>query len=137
MKNNTLHTIHRKRNKNLGVPELVAIALGGMIGGGIFTVLGISVAMIGVFTPLAFLIGGVLAYLAAYSYIKLGVYYQDEGATYSFVKKHHQRVSRIAFCMNYVAGDLAEHLGSHFISAKVKHFGSNERDKAKKWIISP
>jgi len=87
MKNNTLHTIHRKRNKNLGVPELVAIALGGMIGGGIFTVLGISVSVIGVFTPIAFLIGGVLAYLAAYSYIKLGVYYKDEGATYSFFKK--------------------------------------------------
>ncbi|MBD3791390.1 MAG: amino acid permease [Campylobacterales bacterium] len=87
MKNNTLPTIHRKRDKNLGVPELVAIALGGMIGGGIFTVLGISVSVIGVFTPIAFLIGGVLAYLAAYSYIKLGVYYKDEGATYSFFKK--------------------------------------------------
>lgn len=58
-----------------------------MIGGGIFTVLGISVAMIGVFTPIAFIIGGVLATLAAYSYIKLGIYYQDEGASYSFFKR--------------------------------------------------
>jgi len=58
-----------------------------MIGGGIFTVLGISVSMIGVFTPLAFLIGGTLAALASYSYIKLGLYYQDEGATYSFFKR--------------------------------------------------
>ncbi len=58
-----------------------------MIGGGIFTVLGISVSIIGVFTPLAFAIGGILALLAAYSYIKLGVYFKDEGATYSFFKK--------------------------------------------------
>jgi len=58
-----------------------------MIGGGIFTVLGVSVSMIGVFTPLAFLIGGALAALASYSYIKLGLYYQDEGATYSFFKR--------------------------------------------------
>ena len=58
-----------------------------MIGGGIFTVLGISVSIIGVFTPLAFAIGGILALLAAYSYIKLGVYFKDEGATYSFYKK--------------------------------------------------
>jgi len=58
-----------------------------MIGGGIFTVLGIAVSMIGVFTPLAFVIGGSLAALAAYSYIKLGLYYQDEGATYSFFKR--------------------------------------------------
>jgi len=35
---NTKHDIHRKRDKNLGIFELVAIALGGMIGGGIFSV---------------------------------------------------------------------------------------------------
>lgn len=85
--NNHNNSIHRKRNKALGVPELIAIALGGMVGGGIFTVLGISVSMIGVFTPLAIFIGGMIACLAAYSYIKLGVYYKDEGATYSFYKK--------------------------------------------------
>ena len=79
--------IHRKRDKALGVPELIAIALGGMVGGGIFTILGISVSMIGVLTPIAIILGGVLAILAAYSYIKLGVYYRDEGATYSFYKK--------------------------------------------------
>ena len=78
---------HRKRNKSLGVPELIAIALGGMVGGGIFTILGISVSMIGFFTPLAIILGGMIALLAAYSYIKLGVYYKDEGATYSFYKK--------------------------------------------------
>ncbi len=85
--NNHNNSIHRKRNKALGVPELIAIALGGMVGGGIFTILGISVSMIGVFTPLAIIIGGLIAALAAYSYIKLGVYYKDEGATYSFYKK--------------------------------------------------
>jgi len=56
------NSIHRKRNKALGVPELIAIALGGMVGGGIFTILGISVSMI-------------------------GVYYRDEGASYAFYKK--------------------------------------------------
>jgi amino acid transporter len=80
-------SIHRKRNKALGVPELIAIALGGMVGGGIFTILGISVSMIGSLTPIAIIMGGILAVLAAYSYIKLGVYYKDEGATYSFYKK--------------------------------------------------
>ena len=81
------NVIHRKRNKALGISELIAIALGGMVGGGIFTILGISVAMIGVFTPLAIILGGTIASLAAYSYVKLGVYYKDEGATYSFFKK--------------------------------------------------
>jgi amino acid transporter len=72
---------------SLGIFELIAIALGGMIGGGIFTILGISVSMVGVFTPLAILLGGLIALLATYSYVKLGVYYKDEGATYSFYKK--------------------------------------------------
>jgi amino acid transporter len=81
------YSIHRKRGKALGVPELVAIALGGMVGGGIFTVLGVAVAMIGVLTPLAIVLGGLVAALAAYAYIKLGVYYRDEGATYSFYKR--------------------------------------------------
>ena len=85
--NNKNSSIHRKREKTLGVPELIAIALGGMVGGGIFTILGISVSMIGVYTPLAIIIGGLMASLAAYSYVKLGVYYKDEGATYSFYKK--------------------------------------------------
>jgi amino acid transporter len=80
-------TIHRKRNKNLGLAELIAIALGGMVGGGIFTILGVSVSMIGNLTPFAIIIGGLIASLAAYSYVKLGLYYRDEGATYSFYKK--------------------------------------------------
>ncbi len=79
--------IHRRRNKSLSILELIAIALGGMIGGGIFTVLGVSVSMIGVYTPIAFIIGGCLAILAAYSYVKLSNYYKDEGATYSFYKR--------------------------------------------------
>jgi len=65
----------------------VAIALGGMVGGGIFTILGISVSMIGNLTPIAIIIGGLIASLAAYSYVKLGLYYRDEGATYSFYKR--------------------------------------------------
>ena len=82
-----MKSLHRKREKSLGVLELVAIALGGMIGGGIFTVLGISVSIIGVYTPVAFVIGGLLATMAVYSYIKLAVYYKDEGATYAFFKR--------------------------------------------------
>ncbi|MDY7396877.1 APC family permease [Aureibaculum sp. 2210JD6-5] len=80
-------TQHRKRNKSLGLAELIAIALGGMVGGGIFTILGVSVSLIGNLTPIAIIIGGLIASLAAYSYVKLGLFYRDEGATYSFFKR--------------------------------------------------
>jgi len=73
--------------KNLGFKELVAIAVGGMVGGGIFTILGISVSMVGFLAPFAIVLGGVIAFFAAYSYVKLGVYYKDEGATYAFFKR--------------------------------------------------
>lgn len=80
-------SMHRKRNKTLGLKELVAIALGGMVGGGIFTILGVSVSKIGSLTPIAIFAGGLVAFLASYGYVKLGVYYKDEGATFSFFKK--------------------------------------------------
>lgn len=80
-------SVSRKRGKELGLGELIAIALGGMVGGGIFSILGISVEQIGNATPIAILIGGVLAFFAAYSYVKLALLYKDEGATYSFFKK--------------------------------------------------
>lgn len=83
----------KRRKKNLALAELIAIALGGMVGGGIFTILGISVSMIGNFTPIAIVIGGLIASLAAYSYVKLGVYYKDEGATYSFYKRTYPKSS--------------------------------------------
>jgi len=75
------------QEKSLGLIELIAIALGGMVGGGIFTVLGISVTMIGVFKPFALALGGIIATCAAYTYVKRGDYYKDEGATYSFYKR--------------------------------------------------
>lgn len=74
-------------NKNLGFKELLAIAIGGMVGGGIFTILGISVSMVGALAPFAIMLGGVVASFAAYAYVKLGLYYQDEGATYAFYKR--------------------------------------------------
>lgn len=74
-------------NKNLGFKELLAIAIGGMVGGGIFTILGISVSMVGALSPFAILLGGVVAWFASYAYVKLGLYYKDEGATYAFYKR--------------------------------------------------
>ncbi len=73
--------------KNLGFKEILAIAIGGMVGGGIFTILGISVSMVGALAPFAIALGGVVAWFAAYSYVKLGLYYKDEGATYAFFKR--------------------------------------------------
>lgn len=76
-----------RRHADLGLFELIAIALGGMIGGGIFAILGVATELVGRQAPIAIGCGGVLAMLAGYPYAKLARYYQDEGATYSFIKR--------------------------------------------------
>jgi len=83
---------NNRNSTSLGLKELIAIAIGGMVGGGIFTILGISVSLIGFLTPFAIAIGGLVAGLAAYSYVKLGLYYRDEGATYAFVKRTYPKL---------------------------------------------
>ena len=82
-----IKSLIREQKRPLGVTELIAIALGGMVGGGIFAILGVSVEAIGNSAPVAIFIGGLLALCAAYSYVKLAGLYKDEGATYSFFKK--------------------------------------------------
>lgn len=62
-----------------------------MVGGGIFSILGISVGIIGFLTPVAIACGGIIALFAGYAYVKMGVYYKDEGATYAFVKRTYPR----------------------------------------------
>ncbi len=61
-----------RHKKSLGLVELIAIAIGEIVGGGIFSIFGISATMIGFLTPIAIVIGGIIALFAAYSYVKLG-----------------------------------------------------------------
>jgi len=53
----------------LGLSELIAMGVGGMIGGGIFSVMGLAAGITGHATPIAFALGGVLALMGGYSYV--------------------------------------------------------------------
>ena len=53
-----------------------------------------------------------------------------------FVKEHHKKVSNVAFATDSPLGELAEHVASHFVSAKIKSFSFDELEKAKNWVIS-
>ncbi len=63
----------------------VAIGIGGMVGGGIFAVLGEAVSLAHGGTPVAFAIAGVVAALTAYSYAHLSVAHPSRGGTIAFV----------------------------------------------------
>ena len=70
----------------LGLKELIAIGVGGMIGGGIFSVMGLAVDITGNATPIAFLLGGVLALIMGYSYVKLAVAFHSDGASFTYLE---------------------------------------------------
>ena len=54
----------------MGLWAVVAIGVGGMVGGGIFAVLGLAVQLAHGGTPVAFALAGMVALLTAYSYAK-------------------------------------------------------------------
>jgi amino acid transporter len=75
-----------KSNK-IGFIEVSAIGIGGMVGGGIFAVLGLAVQLSEGGAPVAFLIAGLVALITSYSYSKLSVALPGKGGTVSFLDK--------------------------------------------------
>ena len=71
----------------IGLTGAVSIGIGGMVGGGIFAVLGLAVSLARGATPIAFLIAGLIALLTAYAYLKLSVAYPDAGGTVRFLNE--------------------------------------------------
>ena len=71
--------------RSLGLPAAVSIGVGGMIGAGIFSILGVVASVSGTALPVSFVIGGAVAILAAYSYLKLGVRYPSVGGASQFL----------------------------------------------------
>lgn len=71
--------------KKIGLIEAISIGIGGMVGGGIFAVLGLAVSLAQGGTPVAFLIAGIIALLTAISYSKLSLSYPSGGGTVKFM----------------------------------------------------
>jgi amino acid transporter len=71
--------------RGLGLPAAVSIGVGGMIGAGIFSILGVVAGVSGTALPVSFVLGGAVATLAAYSYLKLGVRYPSVGGASQFL----------------------------------------------------
>ncbi|PIB36249.1 amino acid transporter [Reichenbachiella sp. 5M10] len=74
-------------NDKIGLKEAISIGIGGMVGGGIFAVLGLAVSLAQGGTPLAFLFAGILALITSYSYVKLSTTFPDHGGTVKFINQ--------------------------------------------------
>jgi amino acid transporter len=73
--------------RSIGYWSAVSIGIGGMVGGGIFAVLGLAVQLAHGGTPIAFALAGIVALLTAYSYAKLSVAYPSQGGTVEFLNQ--------------------------------------------------
>jgi amino acid transporter len=73
--------------KKIGYLELTAIGIGGMVGGGIFAVLGLAAQLAKGATPIAFTIAGIVALVTTYSYKNLSVAFPNKGGTVTFIDR--------------------------------------------------
>lgn len=96
MKGSNRATAARGSSGELGLAELVAIGVGGMIGGGIFSILGLAVDVAGHAAPLAFGIGSAIAFAAGYSYVRLALTYRGDGASFTYLERAFPRTPSIA-----------------------------------------
>ncbi len=76
-----------KKSDKMGFWSVFAIGVGGMVGGGIFAVLGLAAQLAHGSTPIAFLIAGIVALLTSYSYAKLSITYPSRGGTVEFLNQ--------------------------------------------------
>ncbi|MFB6081921.1 MAG: APC family permease [Halanaeroarchaeum sp.] len=72
-------------SESFGLKESVAMALGGIIGGGIYAVLGVVARAAMYATWFGFVAAGIVAMGASYSYVKLNEIGETRGASVSFI----------------------------------------------------
>ena len=64
-----------------------AMAVGGMVGGGIFSTLGVVVGISGDLAWLSFVVAGLIALAAGYSYVELTEHYGKGGGAFTFLRQ--------------------------------------------------
>jgi amino acid transporter len=71
----------------LGFNGTWSMAVGGMVGGGIFSTLGVVVGIAGPWAWLSFVVAGLIALAAGYSYVKLAAHYGEGGGAFTFLRE--------------------------------------------------
>ena len=74
-----------QKRGQIGLFAAVSIGIGGMVGAGIFSILGVVAETSGSALWLSFVIGGGVALLSTYSYAKLGARFPSAGGPVEFL----------------------------------------------------
>jgi amino acid transporter len=84
--------------KPIGLWSAISIGVGGMIGAGIFSILGVAGQIAGNLVYVSFIIAGIVALFCTYSYAKLGTAFPTAGGPVEFIT--------VGFGDNVVSGSL-------------------------------
>ncbi len=76
-----------RSDDKLDLKQVISMGVGAMVGGGIFSVLGLAIAQAGHAAPIAFAFGGIIALLTGWSYAKLGVAFRSDGGSFTYLEK--------------------------------------------------
>jgi len=71
----------------LGFNSAWSMAVGGMIGGGIFSTLGVVIKIAGAWAWFSFVMAGAIALISGYSYVRLAVHYRKGGGAFTFLRE--------------------------------------------------
>lgn len=79
-----------EKSKKIGFQATWSMAVGGMVGGGIFSTLGVVIGIAGQWAWLSFVVAGIVALTSGYSYAKLAEKYGESGGSFTFLREIHK-----------------------------------------------
>jgi len=89
--------------KDLNLAEIIALGIGTMIGGTVFSSLGMAVFSLGRLSLLSIILNSLIAILIGYNYAKLSTRYPSCGASYSFIAKAFPKNVLLKLATGYIA----------------------------------
>jgi len=75
------------KSEKMGFSATWAMAVGGMVGGGIFSVLGVVIEMAGAWAWLSFVLAGIIALTTGHSYVALSTKFEEGGGAFTYLRE--------------------------------------------------
>lgn len=75
-------------SEDIGLKEVVAMGVGGVVGGGIFAALGVAADISGNAAFLSYGLAGMIALASSYSYVKMTEHLEEEGGSFTFLEHY-------------------------------------------------
>jgi amino acid transporter len=83
----TIHSARTRQPANLGLADIVLFGVGGIVGAGIYAIIGEGAGYGGTLLWVSFLMAALVAFLTAGSYAELVSRFPDAGGSFEYVKQ--------------------------------------------------